>query len=51
LSVQPTCDDEAFGEPRLLRPRDIGHQREIGDAAIVDPVPDLLGAQLRSLEV
>ena len=39
-------DHEALGEPRPLRLGDVGHRREFGDAAIVDPVPDLLGAQL-----
>ena len=39
-------DDEALGEPGLLRLGDVGHRREIGGAAIVDPVPQLLGAQL-----
>ena len=29
-----------------LRLGDVGHRREFGDAAIVDPVPELLGAQL-----
>ena len=40
-------DDEALGEPGALRLGDVAHRVEIADAAIVDPVPDLLGAQLR----
>ena len=39
-------DDEALGEPRLLRLGDVGHRRKVADPAIVDPVPHLLGAQL-----
>jgi hypothetical protein len=37
---------EALREPRPLRLGDVGHRVEVGRPAIVDPVPDLLGAQL-----
>src|SRR3546814_12363946 len=30
---------------------DVGHRVEFGDAAVIDPVPDLLAAQLRRLGV
>ncbi len=40
-------DDEALGQPGALRLGDVAHRRKVADAAIVDPVPGLLGAQLR----
>ena len=40
------ADDEAFGKPGPLRLGDVGHQRKVGDAAIVEPMPQLLGAEL-----
>ncbi len=38
-------DDEAFGQPRAHGLGYIGHRREFGFAAMVDPVEHLLGAQ------
>ena len=38
---------ETLGEPGALRLGDVAHRREIGGAAIVDLVPELLGAQFR----
>src|SRR5436189_256807 len=40
-----------FSEPRPLQLGDITHRRKIADPAIVDPVPDLLGAQFRLARV
>ncbi len=40
------ADHEALGEPGMLRLGDVGHRGELGRAAIVHPVPELLGAQL-----
>ena len=34
-----------LGEPLAERLREIGHRREIGDAAMIDPVPQLAGAE------
>jgi hypothetical protein len=45
------ADDEAFGQPRAHGLGDVGHRIEIGDAAMVQPVENLLGAQLRRLGV
>ena len=39
-------DDEALGEPAALRLGDVAHRRKVADPAVVDPVPDLLGAEL-----
>ena len=39
-------DRKTLGQPGLLCLGDVGHRRKIADAAIIDPVPDLLGAQL-----
>ena len=39
-------DPEPLGQPGLLDLGDVGHDRKIGRAAIVDPVEQLLGAQL-----
>ena len=39
-------DHEALGEPAALRLGDVAHRCEVADPAVVDPVPDLLGAQL-----
>ena len=44
-------DDETFGEPCASAPWQFAHGREIADPAIVDPVPDLLGAQLGLLRL
>ena len=41
------ADDEALGQLRLQRPGDRGHAGEIGHALVVDPVPELLGAERR----
>ena len=41
------ADREALGEPGALRLGDVAHRVEAGGAAIVDLVPELLGAQLR----
>ncbi len=41
------ADHEPLGELLLQRPRDRGHAREVGDALVVDPVPELLGAERR----
>ena len=41
------ADDEALGELLLHRFGDSGHTREIGRALMVDPVPNLLGAERR----
>ena len=41
------ADDEALGQLLLQRPGDRGHAGEIGDALVVDPVPELLGAERR----
>ncbi len=40
-------DHEALAEPRAHGFCNVGHRLEIGDAAVVDPVEDLFGAQLR----
>ena len=40
------ADDEALGEPGALRLGDVAHRVERRGAAIVDLVPDLLGAKL-----
>ena len=40
---------EALREPAMLRLGNVGHRREVGNPAIVDPVPDLLGPKLRGL--
>jgi hypothetical protein len=45
------ADDEALGEPGAHRLGDIGHCVEIGDAAMVNPVEQLFGAQLGLLAV
>src|SRR6478736_2624821 len=44
-------DHEALGEPGPLRLCDVAHRREVADSAIVDPVPNLLGAKLRLLRL
>src|SRR3546814_20196729 len=44
-------DDETLGQPGAHRLGDVGHRVEFGDAAVIDPVPDLLAAQLRRLGV
>ena len=41
------ADDEAFRELLLQRPGDRGHTGEMGDAPVIDPMPDLLGAKRR----
>ena len=46
-----TRDDKALGEPAALGLGDVGHGGEVADAAIVDPVPDLLGPKLRLARV
>ena len=45
------ADHEAFRQPRAHRLGDVGHGLEIGDAAVVEPVEHLLGAQLGGLGV
>ena len=45
------ADEEPFGQPRTHGLGDIGHRREIGDAAMIEPVEHLLGAQLGLLRV
>src|SRR3546814_8198563 len=47
--LRRAADDETVGQPRAHRLGDVGHRLEIGDAAVIDPVPNLLGAQLRRL--
>ena len=37
---------EALGQPWLLCFGDIGHRGKVADSAIIDPMPDLLGAEL-----
>src|SRR4051812_44408857 len=37
-----------FGEPLSERLRQIGHRREVADTAMIDPVPQLAGAELLS---
>ena len=39
------ADDEALGKPLLQRPGNRGHPGKIGDALVVDPMPELLGAE------
>jgi len=39
-------DRKAFGQPGAVRLGDVAHRLETGSAAIIDLVPDLLGAQL-----
>ena len=46
-----TTDHEAFGEPGAHCLGDIGHRFEFGDAAMVEPVVHLLGAQLGGLGI
>ena len=48
--VRP-ADKEAFGQPWAHGLGDIGHRFEIGHAAMVEPVEDLLGTQFRLLGV
>src|SRR3954454_2309169 len=40
---------EMLAEPAALGLGDVAHRNEIRDAAVVNPVPDLLGAKLRLL--
>ncbi len=40
----------ALGETRTHLFRDVGHRREIGGAAMIDPVPELLDAERRLAE-
>ena len=39
-------DDKAFSKPRAHGLGDIGHRLEFDDAAVVEPMKHLLGAQL-----
>ena len=48
--VRPS-DDEAFRHPAAHRLCQVRHRREVGLAAMVEPVEKLLGAQFRLLRV
>src|SRR3546814_18702283 len=43
------ADDKTVGQPRAHRLGDVGHRLAIGYAAMIAPVPALLGAPLRRL--